>query len=135
MTGVMIGLDTNVLVRYLAQDDPIQSPRAGAIIESFTPERRGYISLTAMVELAWVLTSVYSTDKEGLLQTFELLLRSRTLAVEQADTVRRAVDLSRMAKADLEDCLIQCSCHTAGCSETITFDNAAAKTARMRLIR
>lgn len=131
----MTGLDTNVLVRYLVQDDAVQSPKASACMESFTPEHRGYVTLVALVELAWVLTSCYAMDKEGLIRILDTILRTRNLAVEQATTVWRAVSLFRSTKADFEDCLILCSCHTAGCEETLTFDNAAAKMAGMRLLR
>jgi predicted nucleic-acid-binding protein len=129
------GLDTNILVRYLVQDDAVQSPKASACIESLTSERRGYISLTALVELGWVLTSCYAMDKDSLIRILDTMLRTRNLAVEQANTVWRAVSLFRSSKADFEDCLIACSCHAAGCEETLTFDSAAAKTAGMRLLR
>ena len=131
----MIGLDTNVLVRYLVQDDAVQSPKATACIESFTADRRGYISLTALVELIWVLTSLYDMNKEGLLGVLDNLLRARTLAIEQPNTVWRAVNLYRSARADFEDCLILCSCQAAECDETLTFDATAAKTAGMRLLK
>lgn len=50
----MIGLDTNVLVRYLAQDDPTQSPRATEIIEQeISKEKPGYISSVVLVETVW----------------------------------------------------------------------------------
>lgn len=131
----MIGLDTNVLVRYLVQDDVVQSSKASACIESFTSERRGYIALTALVELVWVLTSCYGMEKEGLVHILEMLLRTKSLAVENATTVWKAINLFRSSKADFEDCLIQCSCHAAGCDETLTFDALAAKTAGMRMLR
>lgn len=131
----MTGLDINVMVRYLVQDDSVQSPKAGTVIESFTPERQGYICLTVLVELVWVLTSCYEMEKAGLLKVFDLLLRTRTLVVEQADVVRRAVDMFRTSKSDFEDCLILCACDVAGCEQTLTFDTGAAKTVGMHLIR
>ena len=131
----MIGLDTNVLVRYLVQDDAIQSPKATACIESFTAERRGFVSLTALVELVWVLSSCYEMDKDGLIRVIDTLLRTNYLAVEQPDTAWRAVHLFRLSKADFEDCLIACSCRAAGCDEILTFDSLAAKTAGMRLLK
>jgi predicted nucleic-acid-binding protein len=129
------GLDTNILVRYLVQDDAVQSPKATACIESFTPERRGYISLTALVEIVWVLTSLYEMEKDGLLHVIDLLLRTRNLAVENAHTVWRALNLFRSSRADFEDCLIVCSCQAAECDEILTFDATAAKTAGMRLLK
>jgi predicted nucleic-acid-binding protein len=104
-------------------------------MEAFTAERQGFIALTALVETAWVLTSCYGIDKDGLIRVLEALLRTKTLLVEKADTVRRALSLFRTSKADLEDCLILCSCHAAGCEETLTFDGAAGKLAGMRLLR
>jgi predicted nucleic-acid-binding protein len=129
------GLDTNILIRYLVQDDSVQSPKAGAIIESFTAEQQGYICLPALVEMVWVLTSCYDMEKAGLLSVLDLLLRTRTLLLAQADAVRRAVDLFRSSKADFEDCLILHCCDAARCKETVTFDVGAAKMAGMRLIR
>jgi len=129
------GLDTNVLVRYLVQDDAVQSPKATACIESFTVEHRGFISLTALVELMWVLTSLYGMDKEGRLRVLDTLLRTRTLAVEQAQIVWRAVNLYRTSRADFEDCLILCSCQAAECVETLTYDATAAKLVGMRLLK
>lgn len=131
----MTGLDTNVLVRYLVQDDAVQSAKASACIEAFTVEHRGYISLTALVELMWVLTSLYGMEKEGIIAVLDNLLRTRTLAVEQAQTVWRAVNLYRTSRADFEDYLILCSCQAAECDETLTFDATAAKTAGMRLLK
>lgn len=131
----MIGLDTNVLVRYLVQDDAVQSAKASACIESLTDERCGYISLTALVELVWVLASCYAMDKDGLIRILEMLLRTRSFVVERANTVWRAVDLFYSSRADFEDCLISCSCAAAGCDETVTFDTLAAKAAGMRLLK
>ena len=111
----MIGLDTNILARYLVQDDAAQSLRANAFIDAFTDERRGYISLTTLVELVWVLRSCYEIDKNGLIHILELLIRTRTLVIEQSGTVLRAVDLFYTSRADFEDCLISCSCAAAGC--------------------
>lgn len=131
----MIGLDTNILARYLVQDDPIQSSRASALIDSLTGERRGYISVTALVELVWVLESNYDLDKDGIIRVLEMLLRTRTFLVEQVATVSRAVDLFYTSRADFQDCLISCSCKAAGCDGILTFDSLAAKTAGMRLLK
>lgn len=131
----MTGLDTNILVRYLVQDDAVQSPKATTCIESFTSERRGYITLTALVETAWVLTSCYAMDKDGLIRILDTLLRTVNLTVEQAAVVWKALGLYRSSKADFEDCLILSSCLGAGCKETLTFDSVAGKLEGMRLLR
>ena len=57
----MIGLDSNVIVRYIAQDDPVQSRKATRLIESLTADEPGYVSLVSVVELAWVLTGCYAS--------------------------------------------------------------------------
>lgn len=130
----MIGLDTNVLVRYIAQDDPKQSLRATQIVESLTADEPGFVGLVTLVELSWVLSSCYGFTREELVQTLDLLLRTRELVVEQADIVARAVAVLRRLRADFADCLIAASASTAGCSKTVTFDAGAAKAAGMTLI-
>lgn len=131
----MIGLDTNILARYIVQDDAIQSPRASALIDSLTDDRRAYISLTTLVELVWVLESNYDLNKAGVIRVVETLLRTRTFVMEQAATVSQAIDMFYVSRAEFEDCLISCSCVVAGCHETFTFDSLAAKTAGMRLLK
>ncbi len=130
----MIGLDTNVLVRYLAQDDAKQSPKATRLIESFTVDAPGYISLVSIVELVWVLAGCYASTRAELCEVLETLLRAKGIVVAQADTVWKALRLFKEGKADFADCLIERSANEAGCSHTTTFDRDAAKHCGMRLI-
>jgi predicted nucleic-acid-binding protein len=130
----MIGLDTNVLVRYLAQDDPKQSPKATRLIESLTVDAPGYVSLVSVVELVWVLTGCYASTKGELCDVLETLLRSKGIVVAHADTVWKALRLFKESKADFADCLIERSASEAGCSHTATFDRDAANHCGMRLI-
>jgi predicted nucleic-acid-binding protein len=130
----MIGLDTNVLVRYLAQDDPKQSPKATRLIESLTVDAPGYVSLVSVVELVWVLTGCYASTKGELCDVLETLLRSKGIVVAHADTVWKALRLFKESKADFADCLIERSAREAGCSHTATFDRDAANHCGMRLI-
>jgi len=129
----MIGLDTNVLVRYVAQDDPIQSRKASTLIESLTAEAPGYVSLVSVVELVWVLTGCYATTKKEIGEVLETLLRTKELIVAQAETVWKALRKFRENDADFADCLIACSCTEAGCDHTLTFDKRAVKSCGMRL--
>jgi predicted nucleic-acid-binding protein len=131
----MIGLDTNVLVRYFAQDDPVQSAKATSCIESLTPDSPGLVSVTALVEMLWVLRSCYGMQKPEILLLLEGMLRTKNLIVEQAATVWRSALAFRRSNADFEDCLIQASCEDAGCKYTLTFDQSAVRTAGMRLLR
>jgi len=130
----MIGLDTNVLVRYLAQDDPAQSRKATRLIESLTVDAPGYVSVVSVVELVWVLTGCYASTKDELCGVLETLLRSKGIVVAHTDTVWKALRLFKEGKADFADCLIERSASEAGCSHTATFDRDAANYCGMRLI-
>lgn len=130
----MIGLDTNVLVRYVAQDDPKQSPMANHLIESLTVEAPGYVSAVSVVELVWVLTDCYALTKGELCEVLGTLLRTKEIVVAHADTMWQAVRLFRDGKADFADCLIARFATAAGCDYTATFDRDAAKHCGMRLL-
>lgn len=130
----MIGLDTNVLVRYIVQDDPKQSPKATRLIESLRVEAPGYVSVVNVVELVWVLTECYASTKDEVCEVLETLLRTKEIIVAQADTVWKAIRLFKGGKADFAACLIERSAAEAGCSHTATFDRKAATGCGMRLI-
>ena len=130
----MIGLDTNVLVRYAAQDDPKQSPKATRLIESLTVENPGFIAVVSVVELVWVLSGCYGSTKSEICEVLETLLRTKEIVVAQADTVWKALRMFRDGKADFADCLIERSANEAGCSHTATFDRNAVKTCGMVLV-
>jgi len=130
----MIGLDTNVLVRYFAQDDRVQSPKANALIESLTVERPGYVSQVALVEVVWVLSKLYEAERSGIAEIVEILLRTKEIVVESSETVWKALRVFVASSADFSDCLIERACHDAQCEYTVTFDVKAAKTAGLKLI-
>jgi predicted nucleic-acid-binding protein len=131
----MIGLDTNVLVRYIMQDDPKQSPKATRLIESLDSEDPGFITVVSVVELYWVLTSCYGLGGPDVKQAFEALMRAKQIVVDRADQVLRALRVFDDGKADFADCLIERIASSAGCAETLTFDAGAAKYAGMSLVR
>ena len=131
----MIGLDTNVLVRYIMQDDPKQSPKASALIESLNADNLGFITLVSIVELYWVLTTSYDLTGQQVKQALEVLLRTKQIIVDRADQVLRALRVFDDSKADFADCLIERTAVSAGCEQTMTFDVGAAKHASMTLIR
>lgn len=130
----MIGLDTNVLVRYIAQDDPKQSPMATDLIESLTVDARGYVGVVSVVELVWVLTDCYALTKAELCEVLATLLRTKEIVVAHADTVWQALRLFKEGKADFADCLIERFAKEAGCDCTATFDRDAARHCGMRLV-
>lgn len=130
----MIGLDTNVLVRYVAQDDVKQSPKATALIESLSDDNKGFICMVSIVEMVWVMQGCYQATKDEIVAILEKLLRIQTILVENAEVVLKAVHAYSNSTADFADCLIERSAHNANCTDTMTFDGKAAKTAGMRLI-
>ncbi len=131
----MIGLDTNVLVRYIMQDDPRQSARATTLVESLDIDRPGFVGLVSVIELYWVLTSCYHLTNDQVKQALDALLRTKQIVVDRSDQVLRALRVFDAGKADFADCLIERIAASAGCEQTMTFDVNAAKHAGMTLIR
>ena len=130
----MIGLDTNVLVRYIMQDDPKQSPMATELMGSLDADNPGFVTLVSVVELYWVLTCCYDLTGSQVKQALEVLLRTKQIIVDQADQVLKALRVFYEGKADFADCLIERTASSAGCAKTMTFDVGAAKHAGMTLI-
>ncbi|AYF47570.1 type II toxin-antitoxin system VapC family toxin [Pseudomonas fluorescens] len=128
----MIGLDTNVLVRYVTQDDPVQSAKASELIESLTTASPGFVSMVSIVELVWVLQSCYQSAKSDVVTVLETLLRTRELTVEHGEIIWQALRKFVANKADFADCLIERCAHAAGCKYTATFDLNAIKTTGMK---
>ena len=130
----MIGLDTNILVRYIMQDDARQSALATRLVESLSAESPGFVPLVSVVELAWVLSSAYGLDRGQVVQAFEGLLRTKEIAVERAEIVWKALRVFQGANADFADCLIERSAAVAGCDRTMTFDRGAVKGCGLTLV-
>lgn len=127
----MIGLDTNVLVRYLAQDDPRQSAQAMRLIESCSTLRPGFIGMVALVEMVWVLESCYDADHATIADTLDRLLRTRTLVLENAAAVAAALRLFSAGHKDFADCLIASTAKAASCEQIYSFDQTAIRRAGM----
>ena len=131
----MIGLDTNVVVRYITNDDPAQAAAAARVIDSLSPDAPGFLSLVVLVELVWVLEISYGFKKKEITRALETLLRSKELLVERAEIAWQALRSFSAGNADFADCLIEQSGHAAGCQHTLTFDQRAASAAGMRLLK
>ena len=130
----MIALDTNVLVRYLAQDDPRQAAKALQLIERECSEARpGFITAIVLAELVWVLESCYGSAKTEIVAVLQRILRTKQLVVQDAETVWKAVRSFESSHADFVDCLIERIGGMHNCEYTATFDKRAAD-AGMRLI-
>jgi len=134
----MIGLDTNVLVRYLAQDDPKKSALATRLIEKeLSPAEPGFISLVVLAELCRVLTRLYSASADELIAAIEDLLNTPQFRLDRRDVVFAAVQHmkgSKGAKAGLVDALIAQLAASEGCSRTVSFDKVAVRAAGMVLL-
>lgn len=103
----MIGLDTNVIVRYIMQDDAKQATKATQLIESLNADEPGFIALVSVIEVYWVLTSCFGLTGEQVAQALSAMLRIKQLRVEQAEQVLRALKVFASGKADFADCLIE----------------------------
>jgi len=124
----MIGLDTNLLVRYLTQDDPVQSRRATQVVESqLAGERRGFVSIVAMVEIAWVLKRAYGFGDADIAAGIERLLQIDALDVEHEQDVFTSMIALKEGRGSFADALIAARGARAGCSRTLTFDRRALR--------
>ncbi len=122
----MIGLDTNILVRYLAQDDPVQSPKAREILERRLTERDpGFVSVVAMVETVWVLDRAYGLSSQEISAAVERMLQTDVLIVENEQEVFTAMVALKRGEGSFADALIGALYTRAGCARTLTFDHKA----------
>ncbi|WP_062377297.1 PIN domain-containing protein [Demequina pelophila] len=129
----MIGLDTNVLVRYLARDDEPQAAAAAAVLEGLGDRETAFVSQIVLCELWWVLGTAFHSPAEERAAILETLLTTRGIVVEAADAVRAALTATARG-ADFADALITQASARAGCAATVTFDRRAATAAGMRLL-
>jgi len=121
----MIGLDTNVLVRYLTQDDPAQAARATRAIEDAADRGEPlFISGVVLCELVWVLESVYGYKRKEVADVVERILRTTQFDFDHKDQLWQAWQDYRAGKGDFADYLIGRLGQVAGCEETLTFDGA-----------
>ncbi len=132
----MIGLDSNIIVRYFAQDDAQQAGAANRLMEQLLSEREpGFVSLVVLAEVVWVMVSSYGADRKLVQQVVEGLLSAPQLQVQCAEQVWRAVQAYGNGKADFSDALIGVLALDAGCRCTMTFDAVAARQPGFELVR
>lgn len=124
----MIGLDTNILVRYLTQDDSIQSPEANEIIERrLTEDSPGFVSIVAMAETVWVLDRAYGLGAHEIAAAVERILQTEVLVVENEQEIFNAMIALRAGQGSFSDALIAALGARVGCSRTLTFDRKALR--------
>lgn len=131
----MIGLDTNILVRYLTQDDPVQSAKATQILERrLTPKNLGFVSVVVIVETVWVLDRAYGLTAREISGAVERLLQVDVLALENEQEVFTAMVALKQGRASFADTLIAELGTRAGCGRTLTFDRKAAQLPGFELV-
>ncbi len=132
----MIGLDTNVLVRYIVQDDPEdQSLLAANLIErECTVDNPGFICCVVMAELAWVLSSAYKYDKRTVAAVIKQILSTAEFVIENPVICWSALDDYQQSNAGYADCLIVNLNTQIGCQVTYSFDQKAAKLRYSKLL-
>ena len=131
----MIGLDTNVLVRYLVRDDLEQARAADALFPNLSESNPGFLCREVLVELVWVLERAYDLPRGDIAQALDGLLESRELVIEAADRAAVAVDRYRKGGAGFAGQMIALAGQGAGCRETVSFDRKAAVLPGMHLVR
>jgi predicted nucleic-acid-binding protein len=124
----MIGLDANILVRYLTQDDPAQAAQATELIEHrLTGDEPGFVSVVAVAEIVWVLRRHYRFDRKRIVQAVELMLAADTLVLEREREVFLALDALNEGAGEFADALIGALSMAAGCSIVLSFDRRAVR--------
>ena len=122
----MIGIDTNILLRAVTNDDPVQSPLARKLLLEFSDQRQGVLNVVTLVEFAWTLRSRYRYSRSEILEIIEQLLRSRAYLVVERSAISEALARSRDEGLDFADALLGELNLAAGCKTTMTFDRKAS---------
>lgn len=130
----MIGLDTNVLVRLLMQDDSHQAKLAETLMASLTESEPGYICREVMIELVWVLERAYDLRRDIVTIALNSLLETRELRIDAADFVAIATDRYSKGGPGFADQMIALTGLAAGCAATVTFDRKASALPGMQLL-
>lgn len=131
----MLGIDTNVLVRFLVRDDAAQFDKASRLIKrSINANEAVSVSLPVLLETEWVLRSRYGLGKSEIMLAISGLLDARQIQVENEPAVEEALFTWKDCAADFADCLIGAHNHRQGCRTTATFDAKEAKLAAFTVL-
>lgn len=130
----MIGLDTNILVRYVTQDDPVQSAKATDIIEHrLSAATPGFVSVVTMAETVWVLDRAYGLSNAEIAAAIERMLQVDVLVVENEQQVFRAMVALKQGRGAFADALLGELGTRAGCTHTLTFDKKDVRLPNFKL--
>jgi len=125
----MIALDTNVLVRYIVQDDKEQARKAAKAIEALTPESPAFISCIVLCEINWVLQSAYGISKQERLKALQGILSVAVFTIERLNACLKALKHYETGQADFSDYLIRHIALQEGFDTVLSFDRKAQKAA------
>jgi predicted nucleic-acid-binding protein len=123
----MIGLDSNIILRAITGDDPIQSPMARQFLATLSGSRPGVINPVVLVETAWTLRARHKYPKREILKRFEEFMRSSAYYVVDRDAVSEALIISAQHPIEFADALIGEINRLVGCATTMTFDEGASQ--------
>ncbi len=130
----MIALDTNVLVRFLVQDDPAQAALANRVMADLSEVEPGFIGREVLLEFVWVLERAYGYSRQDIAAALVGLLSARDLVIEAADDVGAAAEVYREGGFGFADMMIAAAARRAGAKELVTFDRKASQLPRVRLL-
>ncbi len=130
----MIALDTNVLVRFLVQDEPLQAQLATKLIDQLTEDAQGFVSREVLIELVWVLERAYRLGRAEIAVALDGLLSATELDIEGSDELAPALELYRNDGFGFADLMIAATARRSGASELLTFDRQAARLPGVRLL-
>lgn len=126
----MIALDTNVLVRFIVDDDKAQAARSARLIDRATADGEAvFVSDVVLCELVWVLSVSYRVARAEIAITLGRLVQAKQLVFADAERVRRATEAYAKGKGDFADYVIREHARDAGCTAVATFDRALHKDA------
>lgn len=129
------GVDTNVLIRFIVQDNSAQSRKATRFLEkNCTVDRPGHISLVVLCEIVWVLARAYRYPKDDIVKVLQTILTTAEFTIESPTVAWEAFRLYQNGRADFSDYIICQVNKSAGCVKTVTFDREAAKSENFQLL-
>lgn len=122
-----VGIDTNILLRMVIDDDPAQKEKVKRFISELDEDDLLIVSLPVLLETAWVLESLYGYAKNAVLDFLQAILERREVEVPDYEVVGNAIDICRGSNLDFSDAVIAEMNRLSGCEKTYTFDVKAAR--------
>ncbi|MDI6028633.1 PIN domain-containing protein [Corticibacterium sp. UT-5YL-CI-8] len=123
----MIGVDTNILLRLLVDDDPEQCAKSRAFFARRTARSPAFVSAVSLVELLWLLKRRLHYDGDNILAAVRTMTQSAEFRFEHGEKLRSFLERADITASDLPDALVAWSCEAAKCDTVVTFDKRSAR--------